>query len=47
LATIREERLTDRRDLEKLAVLTGAGLRQTQQQLYQLADYSIPTQSNF
>jgi anti-sigma factor RsiW len=47
LTTLRQERLTDRRDLETVAVLTGAGLRQTQQQLYQLADYSAPTQSNF
>ena len=47
LAAFRQERLTDRRDLETVAVLTGAGLRQTQQQLYQLADYSIPTSSNF
>jgi len=47
LTALRQERLTDRRDLETVAVLTGAGLRQTQQQLYQLADYSLPTQSNF
>jgi anti-sigma factor RsiW len=47
LTALRQERLTDRRDLETVAVLTGAGLQQTRQQLYQLADYSLPTQSNF
>jgi anti-sigma factor RsiW len=43
LATLQQERLTDRRDLETVAVLTGAGLRQTQQQLVQLASYPAPT----
>jgi hypothetical protein len=47
LTALRQERLTDRRDLENVAVLTGAGLRQTQQQLAQLADYPSSTQNNF
>ena len=47
LTALQQERLADRRDLETVAVLTGAGLRQTQQQLFQLADYSVPRESNF
>jgi anti-sigma factor RsiW len=43
LAALRQEQLTDRRDLETVAVLTGAGLRQTQQQLVQLASYPVAT----
>jgi anti-sigma factor RsiW len=42
LGTLRQDQLNNRRDLETVAVLTGASLRQTQQQLYQLADSSRP-----
>ena len=46
LATLRQERLTDRRDLETVAVLTGASLRQTRQELVQLASHPVPQRSD-
>jgi hypothetical protein len=50
LGNLDRQRLADytslRRNLETVAVLTDAGFQQTQQQLVQLADYTIPSPAN-